>query len=302
MEQMPMSPVLFLERNHNNDIYIMREDLLPFSFGGNKARKGQLFFQEIDAGDYDTVVTYGSGSSNHCRVVVNMATARGMHCHIISTDGESTCVNRRLVEMMDATIHACSVDQVARVIERTMEQLRQEGHRPFFIPGGGHGNTGTKAYDMAYDEIYAFSQKTGIDFDYIFLASGTGTTHAGLICGKQRRGNKLQKIVGISIARKNPRGGQVVADSVLAYTGNPPGEDLIFDDSYICGGYGKYDDRIDAVIRRMFTKHGLPLDPTYTGKAYSGMERYFEDHQLCGKKVLFIHTGGTPLFCDWVMR
>ena len=52
------TPIYKLKKN----IYIKREDLIPFSFGGNKARKAELFFREIDAGQYDCVVTYGSSS------------------------------------------------------------------------------------------------------------------------------------------------------------------------------------------------------------------------------------------------
>ena len=42
------------------------------------------------------------------------------------------------------------------------------------------------------------------------------------------------------------------------------------------------------------------MDGTYTGKAFLGMEHYIEEHQISGKKILFIHTGGTPLFYDWL--
>ena len=40
------TPVYLLEKNENR-LYIKREDLLPFSFGGNKARKAALFLQDI---------------------------------------------------------------------------------------------------------------------------------------------------------------------------------------------------------------------------------------------------------------
>lgn len=31
----------------NKNLYIKREDTIPFSFGGNKARKAQLFLQRL---------------------------------------------------------------------------------------------------------------------------------------------------------------------------------------------------------------------------------------------------------------
>ena len=44
--------------------------------------------------------------------------------------------------------------------------------------------------------------------------------------------------------------------------------------------------------------HGIPLDSTYTGKAYAGMRAYLNKQGIRGKNILFIHTGGTPLFFD----
>ena len=301
-QQIPLSPIVFLEQNNKNQIYIMRDDLIPFSFGGNKVRKALLYFQEIDAGDYNAVVTYGSGGSNHCRIIANMAAARALNCHIISTDRESNSINRQLIESFGAVIHVCHVDNVAATIDLTMSLLRDLGSKPYFIAGGGHGNIGTRAYDLAYNQIADFSKNNNFEFDYIFLASGTGTTHAGLICGKKRYQKVNQKIVGISIARKNPRGAQVIAESVLSYLGRPVGNDLIFDDRFICGGYGRYDNTVERTIRRLMIEKGLPLDPCYTGKAYAGMEQYLIDQKIQNKNILFIHTGGTPLFCDWVGR
>ena len=297
MEKIKPTPILFLEENLGNRIYVMRDDLIPFSFGGNKVRKAVLFFQ----GTYDTVVTYGSGSSNHCRVIANMAAARNMKCVVISTDKACSGMNRHLiVERFGAQVITCETEKVAKTIDETLCQLKEAGKSPFFIPGGGHGNTGTKAYDLAYDEIVRYSEEMNTAFDYIFLASGTGTTQAGLICGKMRHEVRDQKIVGISIARKNPRGRQVIAESVKDYIGEDPGEHLLFEDGYICGGYGCRDAVVDQTIQRIMVQHGLPLDPVYTGKAYTGMERYLAENGVTGANVLFIHTGGTPIFCDWV--
>ena len=38
------TPIQFLGEYLNNNLYIKREDYIPFSFGGNKARKAKLFF------------------------------------------------------------------------------------------------------------------------------------------------------------------------------------------------------------------------------------------------------------------
>lgn len=61
---------------NDNAIFIKRDDLIPFSFGGNKARKAKLFFEDLERRKSDCVVTYGSSSSNHCRIVANLQRQR----------------------------------------------------------------------------------------------------------------------------------------------------------------------------------------------------------------------------------
>lgn len=285
-----------------NHLYIKREDLIPFSFGGNKARKAQLFFQEIDKGNYDCVVTYGSGSSNHCRVVANECCRRGMDCYIIAPqEASEPTFNSQMMKLFGAEITTVSVSEVHDMIEGKLKELRDAGRHPYFIEGGGHGNIGTEAYVQCYSEIKAFEEEQGLHFDYIFFATGTGTTHAGLVCG-QLLNNDERQIVGISIARKNPRGRDIVRQSIRDYLDGKASEESIqaatvFIDDYT-SGYGKVDKRVTETIESVLKNFGIPLDATYTGKAYMGMTEYIEKNKIEDKNILFIHTGGTPLFFD----
>ena len=63
-------------------------------------------------------------------------------------------------------------------------------------------------------------------------------------------------------------------------------------------GYGLENIEVEECIRECFTLYGIPMDSTYTGKAFLGMKKYLKEHQLTDKNILFIHTGGTPLFFD----
>ena len=285
-----------------NHLSFLREDLIPFSFGGNKARKAALFFEKIERGDYDCVVTYGSGSSNHCRVVANECCRRNLPCYIISTkEASEFTFNRQMMDLFGAEITKVPVNEVHDTIEVKLAELRKRGKKPLFIEGGGHGNIGTEAYVQCYQEIREYEKAEGFHFDYIFFASGTGTTQAGLVCG-QILNNDMRKIVGISIARKNPRGRDVVLDSIRSYLGNRATEDQIqtatfFIDDYT-SGYGKDDSRVIETIVNVLKTYGIPLDATYTGKAFMGMGEYITKERISGANVLFIHTGGTPLFFD----
>ena len=283
-----------------NHLFVKREDLISFSFGGNKARKAQLFFQQIDIGGYDCVVTYGSGSSNHCRVVANECCRRGLKCYIISPEEASEpTFNSQMMGIFGAEITVVPVNEVHDTIEGKLRELMKNGRHPYIIEGGGHGNIGTEAYVQCYQEIREQEEQYGVHFDYIFFASGTGTTHAGLVCGQILSCDK-RKIVGISIARKNPRGRNVVLASIRSYLGDKAREDEIqentlFIDDYT-SGYGKKDNRVRRIIETVLKTYGIPLDSTYTGKAFMGMTEYIKD--IKNKNILFIHTGGTPLFFD----
>ncbi|MFW6030812.1 MAG: 1-aminocyclopropane-1-carboxylate deaminase/D-cysteine desulfhydrase, partial [Halanaerobiales bacterium] len=260
-------------------------------------------FKELEDLECNCVVTYGSSSSNHCRVVANIAASKELRCIIISpTETSKSTYNSKMMELFGAEVISCQVSEVKNTIDKRLNDLTLEGYKPYFIQGGGHGNLGTKAYINAYEEIRNYEMDNDIFFDYLFHTSGTGTTQAGLVCGQLMHNDKRQ-IIGISNARKNPYGGKVVFDSVNSYLESIDKErvnsQLInFIDDYVLDGYGTYDNDVLETIKEVLIQEGIPLDPIYTGKAFWGMKKYIRKNQITGKRILFIHTGGTPLFFD----
>lgn len=314
-EPMQVTPIHELSHAYTqNRIFIKRDDFVPFSFGGNKARKARFFYRDIMEKQPDILVTYGSSDSNHCRIVANMAAALGIRCHIISPQEHySETVNSKLAAIFGASVETCPVEQVSDTIDQRLEQLKKDGNKPYFIMGGGHGNFGTAAYVEAYNEILRYEEETGIHFDYLFHASGTGTTQAGLVCGQimedairnHTTQGRSRTIIGISIARDAQRGSNVIAESIRQYLDECTdvecadiSEYLMFVDAYRKGGYGRYDQELLHTIDDVMKYEGIPMDTIYVGKAFCGMNTYLTEKNIIGKNVLFIHTGGTPLFFD----
>ena len=308
---------MILNKNHNsiiqyidniceNDIYIKRDDLIPYSFGGNKARKAILFFEDIKRQNSDCIVTYGSKSSNHCRVISNFAVAVGLDCFLISPDDFSKSTNNgRFMNMFGAEIIYCNVENVAETIDLKLKELKAQNRNPYFIPGGGHGNIGTRAYVDCYNEIIQYEKENNTKFEYIFHATGTGTTQSGLVCGSIINGDN-RNIVGISIARKKPYGKNVVVSSVCDYLNlinfdyeqETVEKSVIFDDSYIGKGYGDYNETIKDIVKKAMIEYSVPLDTTYTGKAFAGMIDFINKNNIKNQNILFLHTGGLPIFFD----
>lgn len=304
------TPITLLNYSSNsNQFYIKRDDLIPFSFGGNKVRIAEEYFNDMQSKDCDCIISYGSSKSNLNRVIANMSRVEDVPCYIVTTEDinfetRATC-NSILVKNTGANIISCSKDNIADTIENVINKCEKDGMKPYYVNGDkyGKGNeeTSVRAYIKAYKEIVEYEKNAGIKFDYIFHASGTGMTQAGLICGKMISGNN-KKIIGISIARNYEIGAKAIEDSIYSYfkesTLQDVDSDITFIDRYVCGGYGKYNNCIISTIQSVFNTEGIALDTTYTGKAFWGMTEYIKENGIYNKNILFIHTGGSPLFFD----
>ena len=64
-------------------LFVKRDDVIPFGFGGNKVRKLQFVAAEAVARGADTLVTVGGIQSNHARATAAVAARLGLRCVII---------------------------------------------------------------------------------------------------------------------------------------------------------------------------------------------------------------------------
>lgn len=303
------TPIQFYSSFKTNDIYIKRDDLTDLSLGGNKVRKLEYFLADALEKKADCIVTYGSVQSNHCRLTAAAASRNGLKTVLLLSKSNDLNFNGNyfLYDLFDAEVVWVDTHKVPETIEETLTQLKNKGYNPYFIQGGGHGNLGTHAYKLAFDEILNQEKENKVDFDYIFHASGTGTTQAGLIAGNIIN-QSMKKIVGISIARNKDRGTQVILDSLKDYLGelgisaNALQDQITFNDSYIGNGYANIYKEVLNTIRTVAKHSGILLDPVYTGKAFHGMLDYIKVAGLKNNKVLFIHTGGSPLLFNYANK
>lgn len=289
----------------SNQLYIKRDDLTDIAFGGNKARKLNFFLKDALLKEADCIVTYGAIQSNHCRITSAVATMNNLDVYLIQPKSNEDNINgNALINLFyEPKLITTTLDSVSETINHTLQRLDSLGKKPYFIPGGGHGDLGTHAYRMAYEEIMKQEQELELEFDYIFHASGTGTTQAGLVAGNHIN-KKHTDVVGISIARSFEKGTEVIKDSLLSYLGSqkhskPEDLNIQFIDEYIGDGYADVYPEVMHTIKEVARKSAIFFDPIYTGKAFYGMKQYMEKNQLKNKKILFIHTGGTPIIFNY---
>ena len=159
---------------------------------------------------------------------------------------------------------------------------------------------GSLGYIDAMAEILEYSEKSGVDFSEIILASGSAGTQAGLVAGQAVSGWK-GRISGMAVSRSSSEQEQKVfeiAKDTLDLIAYDYDEDSVrslvhVDDNYLGDGYRKLTPACSGAIKDFVAYEGIFLDEVYSGKAAAGLIDYAGRGELQGDgAVLFIHTGG----------
>jgi len=299
--QTPIHQAEHLSKLFKIDLRFKRDDLLPQFGGGNKARMMVYKIREIERQNCDAIVTAGPTQSNHARVTALLSASKGWQCKLILHGSKSELLKPRgnllLMLLAGAGIEIVDKDKIRASVKKSLEDFRREGYKPYEIHGG-ENITGSLAY---FETVKELSQQCEIDGwfpDWIVSASATGITQAGLIVGV----NYLKwesNVVGISVARSNPRGMSIVKDKCeelarslnIDVRNNPLKVD--FRDDWIGEGYGLTNKQTKNAIIYLASSEGIILDPTYTGKAFAGLLDLINQKEIKqGDRVLFWHTGG----------
>ncbi|MEI5639570.1 MULTISPECIES: 1-aminocyclopropane-1-carboxylate deaminase/D-cysteine desulfhydrase [unclassified Pseudoalteromonas] len=278
------------------NLFVKRDDLYPISGGGNKGRKAEYILAKCIADGCNAVVTCGGAQSNHVRATAIRCKELGIACTIVihASEPRESNGNLKLLRLLGVKIAYCDMVDVAKVMDAEMAEHAKQGLKPFYIWGGGHCLEGTQAF---YDAAFEAHTQAKQHFDFVFHASGTGATQAGLHVGFKKI-NLATQVIGISVARENPRGTEAITHSVLEFVNanqldTELSENIMFDDEYIAGGYEKTNPEQLSVIKSVAEQTGIILDPTYSGKAWHGMQQYIKSGKVKpGSNVLFWHTGG----------
>ena len=266
------------------ELYFVRDDLLPFPLAGNKVRKISAELASMEHGTR-AVVTNGAVDSNHCRTLALFAAQRGLSAHLVlhGTPGDPRdAAALGALAATGATYDIGPADTISTRLSDAIDRFGTAGMKSHLISGGGHTPEGAIAFCEAGVSVFE-----KIHVDQVFLASGTGATQGGLVAASEQLPGGPE-IIGVSIARDRSRGiGPVEEAAVWAGAIDPH---ITFLDEYRAGGYSKSDEQVLRAVG-IGWQHGIPLDPTYTGKAFSALlDR--SKRGLLPKTVAFWHTGG----------
>lgn len=294
-------------------LWVKRDDLTGLGAGGNKARKLEFLCGQALAAGATALVTVGAGQSNHCRMTAAAGAVLGLETHLVLAGDrpDELTGNQLLADRFGAHLHFTGADEshwgeleIAR--EALLDELAEQGLRPFGIPIGGSTAVGALGYVAAFVELMEQCQEAGVAPAAVVVTSSSGGTHAGLVAGRAwwravRGAAGLATVVAIGVARGVIAGVPSIAEFAADVLGQAglPGEvgddDVEVDGRWIGDDYAVPTEAGDAAID-WAARHGAwVLDRTYTGKGFAGLlGNAVEGRWGPGDDVVFVHTGGLP--------
>ena len=306
----PLEPLTTLsEYLRGPNIFIKRDDCTGLALGGNKTRKLEYLVADALQQDATVLVSEGGLQSNHARQTAAAAVKANLKCALVldnkvnwpqATYQESG--NALLDRLLGAEIHLCESGESRRSkIDNVLEELKQDGQKPYFIPTGGSNAVGGLGYAQCALELDEQAKAQNLDMHYVILASGSGGTQGGFLAGLALLESKTQ-CIGIDIDKDtdNVKNAiqtvhQATADLLTVATEKSKNYPLILEAGYATPGYGQPNDGMREAVELLAQLEAIILDPVYSGKAMAGLidmvrTGRFEKNDT----VVFLHTGGSP--------
>ncbi len=310
-----------LSQEFGINLYIKRDDFTGKNlFGGNKTRKLEFLIGKAMEEKCEYVFTYGATQSNHAMQTAWAATANSLKpvlylAAVVEPDENDIKANLLLDKIFGAEVHIINMQEQESFLEaekrsfrlgkERMRQLESEGHKCMSIPMGGANEIGTAGYISGFAELCEQAEQLELGLDYLYHATGSGGTMAGLVAGKKLLGKDtlIRSIAVLDTGDHYIADKTVLANSALEYIAAAPAveeKDFSLDTGFYAPGYECPNEGAAEAIKLLAQREGILLDPVYTGKAFAGLIHDVRTGKIeRGSSVVFLHTGGaTALFAE----
>lgn len=289
----PMHRLENISRILGTNVWIKRDDLIGIGLGGNKVRKLEFLLADAKNKGAEIVFTTGGGQSNHAMLTAACAKKLGM-TPILILKKRGVCErkgNQLLEYLMDTDVRFMDTDSYDDIYAE-MDRVGKELGKPYYkIPCGGSNAVGALGYVACMKEI----ADSGVHFDHVICAEGSGGTHAGVALGAKLYMPDT-KTIGMMVD-DDPF--DVITSGIMQECADMLELDMKLtpEDVHLlnmCGpGYAIASQEGNAAIRMLAENEGLFLDPVYTGKAFAGLIKLARQGAFKPTdNVLFLYSGG----------
>lgn len=246
-------------------VFVKRDDLIHPIISGNKWRKLKNYLQTFSFTTHSGVVSFGGAYSNHLYALAYAGHSLGIPTVGIIRGDELTIDSNPYLSQMNAwgmQLHFITrTDYRSKNIPSGLDQYT-------VILEGGFGELAIQGMEILVNELP--------ECDLIYTAVGTGATAIGLAKYTDK------PVVGILTLNNL---------SEIEAHGIPT--NLGIESAYVFGKYAKQNDELDLFCADFYQKHGIPIEPIYTGRLFYAMIEHIKNgHIAPHSKLVAIHTGG----------
>jgi 1-aminocyclopropane-1-carboxylate deaminase len=277
-------------------LLLWRDDLAQPELPGNKARKLKYNLAAAREQGQHTLLTFGGAYSNNIAAVAAAGRLFGFATIGLIRGEETQPLNPTLAQAAadGMRLHYLDRSSYRRRAEPdfTAELLACYGPA-YVLPEGG---TNALALPGCAELVADIREQAA--FDALAVAVGTGGTLAGLLMGLAGQ----QQAVGVA-ALKNGGFLQAEVDALTQQASGQIFSNYSLQTGYHFGGYAKPSPELLAFIQQFQQRHGVLLDPIYTGKLlYGVLDLIGQGYFPRGSTVVAIHTGGQQAWAGWNRR
>jgi D-cysteine desulfhydrase len=290
-----------------DNLYVKCDDITAPLYGGNKVRKLEFLLAEAVRRGCKEVMTFGCAGSNHATataIYANRLGLRSISMLLPQPNAHSVRTNLLVSHRFGAELNYYeSSEDLGKDMPRVLARHTPDGGiEPMAIPAGGSSPLGVAGYVNAALELAA-QVRDGLTPrpDLIYVAAGTTGTSVGLKLGFKLAGFRTDvlpvRVTGETFVNAPAIVGLFHdANKLLHETDNAvplvdftEAETLIRHDFY-GGKYAEYTRESADAVRILRETEGIPLEGTYTGKAFAALSADAAKGALKGKNVLFWNT------------
>jgi D-cysteine desulfhydrase len=289
------------------ELWVKREDESSETYGGNKIRKLEFMLGDARAHHRSRVVTFGGLGSHFVTAAAVHAPRAGFEVeaalfpqpvddHVRALAAVHRAANARIEHVRGMAGVACA---------RLRASLRRDSA---WLAGGGSSALGNLGWVSGAIELRLQERSSALPpIDAIYTVLGSGGTVAGLWWGLRWLASSERPVdlVAVRVVPGAGTGGGALnfraraierllrarLPSVHRALGGPTPTLRIRSD-LIRPGYGLPSAESIAAVDAS-ARHGLVLDPIYTGKAMAALLADARAGRLAGKRVLFLNSFGT---------
>lgn len=288
-------------------LFIKRDDCTGLATGGSKTRKLEFLVGDALRQGADTLLTHGAVQSNHVRQTAAAAAFMGLACEAILEErvqGAPAAYhesgNVLLDQLFGTQLHRVpGGTAMDAALEALALKLREQGRKPYVIPGGGSNALGSLGYVDCVLELQRQCDAMGLRKPHLVHATGSAGTQAGLVAGIHALGLDWP-VTGIGVRAPREQQETRVFDlavrvlNLLGVDRPLPRERVVADDRFIGAGYGIATASMVEAVTLLARTEGILADPVYTGKGLAGLLEMVRSGRFqSDEDVIFVHTGGS---------